>query len=91
MNDLFLDSLDNFLIVYLDDILIYSENKAEHMLHVKYVLKRLESAGLQIDIKKSEFHMKHMKYLGFIISIEGIKVDLKKIEIVKNWRAPSTV
>ena len=91
MNDLFLDSLNNFLTVYLDDILVYSENELEHQAHVKYVLKKLEEADLQADIKKSEFHVKCTKYLDFIVSTEGIEVNPEKVEVVKNWNAPSTI
>ncbi|KAL1957433.1 hypothetical protein VTO42DRAFT_6001 [Malbranchea cinnamomea] len=89
MNDLFLDSLDNFVTVYLDDILIHSQNEIEHQAHVKYVLKKLGEASLQADIKKSEFHVTRTKYLGFIVGTEGIEVDPEKAEVVKNWNAPS--
>jgi hypothetical protein len=57
MNDVLIEYLDNFCIAYLDDILIYSKDELTHTLHVKKVLERLRQAGLQVNIKKSEFHV----------------------------------
>ena len=84
MNDLLFNYLNIFCTVYLDDILIYSDNILDHKLQVKKVLQRLREAGLQVDIKKSEFSIKQTKYLGFIISINSIAVDLDKIKVIKN-------
>jgi hypothetical protein len=83
MNDILFDCLDVFCTAYLDDILIYSEDPLEHEAHVKQVLDRLRKAGLQADIKKSEFRVTRTKYLGFIISTDGIEVDPAKVEVVK--------
>jgi type III secretory pathway component EscU len=80
------DYLDDFYTAYLDNILIYSDNKLEHEYHVRKILERLRNTGLQIDLKKSEFYVIRTKYLGFIISIDGIKVDPEKISVVKNWK-----
>ncbi len=84
MNDVLFDYLDDFCTTYLDDILIFSDNKLEHEHHVRKVLKRLRNAGLQIDLKKCEFHITRTKYLGFIISTNGIEVNPDKISIVKS-------
>jgi hypothetical protein len=84
MNDVLFDYLDDFCTAYLDDILIYSENELEHEAHVKKVLERLRKAGLQVDIKKSEFSVKKTKYLGFIISTDGIQVDPEKIQVIQD-------
>jgi len=91
MNDVLFDFLDNFCTAYLDDILIYSEDPLEHDLHVRRVLDRLREAGLQADIKKSEFKVTRTKYLGFIISTDGVEVDPAKVEVIKNWEEPKTV
>ncbi len=91
VNDLFMDYLDLFLSIYLDDILIYSQNELEHQEQVKKVLDRLRQAGLQVDIKKCEFHVTRTKYLGYVISTEGIEVDQEKIEVIRHWQAPTTV
>jgi hypothetical protein len=91
MNDVLFDYLDDFCIAYLDDILIYSENELEHEEHVRKVLQRLRQAGLQADIKKSEFSVKRTKYLGFIISTDGIETDLEKTSVIDQWEEPRTV
>ena len=91
MNDILFDYLDNFCTAYLDDILVYSKDPLKHYGHVQKVLQRLRDAGLQADIKKSEFGVTRTKFLGFIISTEGIKVDPDKIAVVWNWQAPSAV
>jgi transposase InsO family protein len=91
MNDVLFDYLDDFCTAYLDDILIYSEDPLEHDEHVRKVLERLWAAGLQADIRKSEFHVTRTKYLGFIVSTEGIEVDPDKTAVVRDWVAPSTV
>jgi transposase InsO family protein len=91
MNTVLFDYLDDFCTAYLDDILIYSNNKLEHKEHVKKVLLRLRKAGLQADIKKTEFHVTRTKYLGFIISTKGIEVDPEKISALNSWGYPTTV
>ena len=91
MNDVLFEYLDDFCTAYLDDILIYSENELEHEEHVKKVLEKLRKAGLQADIKKSEFHVTRTKYLGFILSTQGVEVDPTKTEVIRQWKVPSTV
>jgi len=70
--------------VYLDDILIYLDNKLKHQVHIKKVLERLRNAGLQVNIKKYKFGVKRIKYLGFIVSTDRIKVDPKKVNAIRN-------
>jgi hypothetical protein len=82
MNNIFIDCLDKFLIAFVDNLLIYSENKLEYQAHVKFILERLREAGLQAAIHKCEFHVKTTRYLGFIITPEGIKVDPAKIDTI---------
>ena len=91
MNDVLIDYLDNFCIAYLDDILIYSKSASEHVQHVRKVLERLRQAGLQVDIKKSEFHVTQTKYLGYILTNKGLEVDPDKVEALRNWVRPTTV
>ena len=79
MNDVLFDYLDDFYTTYLDDILIYSKNELEHDEHIYKVLERLWKAGLQANIKKSEFSVYETKYLSFIVGTKGIRVDLEKI------------
>lgn len=91
VNDLFIDCLDKFLIAFIDDLLIYSENELEHEIHVKRVLEILRRAGLQVAIHKCEFHVTRTKFLSFILTPEGIEVDQEKIEAIKVWAIPTTV
>ena len=85
MNDVLFDYLNDFCTAYLDDILIYSEDELEHIEHVWKVLKYLQEAWLQVDIKKSEFNIKCTKYLRFIIGTNGIEVDPEKVEVIWTW------
>lgn len=78
MNDIFLDYLDIFCTAYLDDILIYSENKSDHIEHERKFSARLHQAGLQVDVRKCEFNETKTRYLGFIISTKGLMVDPEK-------------
>ena len=84
VNDTFIDYLDVFMTSFIDDILIYSNNELEHEQHVKRVLERLRSAGLQASIEKCEFNVTKTEYLGFVISTDGISVDPKKVSIIKS-------
>lgn len=86
------DYLDEFCSAYLDDILIYSDGSLkDHRQKVKQVLKRLQDAGLQIDIDKCEFETKSTKYLGFIVEAgKGIRVDPEKIQAIQSWEEPKT-
>jgi transposase InsO family protein len=77
--------------VFIDDLLIYSENELDHQNHVRLVLERLRKAGLQASIQKCEFHVTRTKYLGFIVSTQGIETDPEKIMVIQQWKKPSTV
>ena len=82
---LFHEYLDDFCTAYLDDILIYSDNEAEHEIHVKHVLQKLEEAGLQADITKCAFHVTQVPYLGLIITTEGVKMNSVKVSTIVKW------
>jgi hypothetical protein len=69
--------------VYLDDIIIYSNTKEKYKLYIRKIFQKLVSAGLQIDIRKYKFKIQRTKFLGYIIGIDNIKVDLDKIIIIK--------
>ena len=68
----------------MDDILIYSDDPLKHNVQVKKVLQCLKKAGLQVDIKKSEFSVQSTKFLGFIISTEGITMNPDKVSVIKD-------
>ena len=80
--------LDEFVSVYLDDVLIFSDSLEDHIEHVNKVITKLQAAGLPIDIHKSEFHVHETKYLGLIIGTEGIKMDPSKIRAISEWETP---
>lgn len=91
MNHIFRDMLDVTVVVYLDDILVFSRNKEEHVEHVREVLRRLLEAGLYAKHDKCEFHMDEVEFLGFRIGCDGVKMDTKKVESVVEWPEPKTV
>ncbi|OTE89146.1 hypothetical protein B1K96_31670, partial [Escherichia coli] len=83
--------LDTFVIVFIDDILIYSKNEEEHEEHLRIVLETLRQEKLYGKLSKCEFWLKEIPFLGHIVSGEGITVDPKKIEAVKSWPTPKNV
>jgi hypothetical protein len=91
INDVIREMLDDYASAYLDDILIFSDALEEHERHVAAVLQKLETAGLRIDINKSEFHVQETKYLGLIITPEGIKMDPAKVKAIQEWGIPRNV
>ncbi|KAJ8761995.1 hypothetical protein K2173_006597 [Erythroxylum novogranatense] len=91
MNRVFKEFLDQFVIVFIDDILVYSKNVGEHEQHLRIVLQRLRERELYAKFTKCEFWLHEVVFLGHIISETGVHVDPKKIEAVVNWHAPTTV
>ncbi|KAF8749931.1 hypothetical protein RHS01_09606 [Rhizoctonia solani] len=91
MNEIFRDLLDVYVIIYLDDILVFSLNEKDHEGHVREVLKRLQDNNLFCNIEKCHFHVKKIDYLGFIISKFGIEVDQSKVTDAMNWTTPKNV
>ena len=91
MNDVFREFLDDFVICYLDDILIFSKNEEDHEKYVWLVLEKLRNAGLYAKLEKCVFHQSQVEFLGFIISGEGLFMDPKKIQTVFEWKRPTTV
>ncbi|GKF50050.1 putative reverse transcriptase domain-containing protein [Tanacetum coccineum] len=82
--------LDKFVIVFINDILIYSRNEKEHEEHLKTILELLKKEELYAKILKCEFLINTVKFLGHVINSSGIHVDPTKIEAVKNWASPTT-
>ena len=85
MNDIFSNLLDVCVMIYLDDILIYSNNMSEHYWYVKKVLKCLRKAGLYAKVEKCEFHSESVEYLGYILSPSGLTISDEKVKIIQDW------
>lgn len=91
MNDIFSDLLDVNVIVYLDDILIYSDDMSKHTQHVREVLRRLRKNGLYARADKCEFHSETVEYLGYILSPEGLTMSQDKIDTIQKWPEPRKI
>ena len=91
MNKVFRPFLDRFVIVFIDDILVYSKSEAEHAKHLRFVLQTLREHQLYAKFSKCEFWLEQVAFLGHVVSKDGIQVDPKKIEAVADWPRPTTV
>ncbi|KAL0549065.1 hypothetical protein IC582_013545 [Cucumis melo] len=91
INRVFREFLDTFVIVFIDDILIYSKTEAEHEEHLRMVLETLRANKLYAKFSKCEFRLKQVSFLGHVVSKAGVSVDPAKIEAVTSWPQPSTV
>jgi hypothetical protein len=83
--------LDKFVVVFIDDILVYSKNEEGHAEHLRIVLQRLRDHKLYAKFSKCEFWLDSVKFLGHTISIEGISVDPSKVQGVMDWKPPKSV
>jgi hypothetical protein len=91
MNSMFMTELDKFIVVFIDDILIYSRNEKEHAKHLRIVLQHLRDHKLYAKFSKCEFWLKSVKFLGHTISQEGISVDPSKVQEVMDWKPPKSI
>lgn len=91
INDIFRDMLNESIIVYLDDILVYSENLEEHRKHVREVLRRLRLHGLYTKALKYQFHTDLVEYLGYILSLSRLLIFEDKVKVILDWPTPHKV
>ena len=91
MNHIFRPFLDQFVVVFIDDILVYSKDREDHDTHLRVVLEILRKEQLYAKMSKCEFWLKEVSFLGHIVSEEGIRVDLRKIEVTLEWKPSRSV
>jgi hypothetical protein len=91
MNKVFMEYLDKFVVVFIDDILIYSRSEGEYEEHLHLVLQKFREHRLYAKLSKCEFWMKQVAFLGHIISKGGISVDPSKVQDVLSWNEPASV
>jgi hypothetical protein len=91
MNTIFMEYLDQFVVVFIDDILVYSQNEEAHKDHMRLVLQKLHDNQLYAKFSKCDFCLKEVAFLGHIITDGGIKVDPGKINEILNWKQPTDV
>ncbi|MBW0562227.1 hypothetical protein O181_101942, partial [Austropuccinia psidii MF-1] len=91
VNDIFSDFLDIFVVVYLDDIMVFSSSDKEHVKHVASVLQRLRDNNLFSKASKCVFHASSVEYLGYVVSSDGLKMDSSKVQQILNWPQPKNI
>ncbi len=89
MNDTLMNYLNEFVVAYLDDIIVYSNNKKEHIQHVRKILQRLREANIQTDVDKCEFHIIETKFLDMIMRRDDIKMNSEKVRAIVKWEKPT--
>jgi hypothetical protein len=91
MNKVFMEYLDKFVVVFINDILVHSRSEEEHEEHLGLVLQKLQDHSLYANMSKCEFWLKQVAFLSYIISKGGISVDPSKVQDVLGWNAPTSV
>ena len=91
MNHVFRPYVDQFVVVFIDDIFVYSKDREDHDTHLRVVLETLRKEHLYEKLSKFEFWFREVSFLGHVVSKEGIQVDPKKIEVIIEWKPPRNV
>jgi hypothetical protein len=91
MNSVFMPELDKFVVVFIDNILIYSKNEEEHARHLRIVLMRLREHQLYAMFSKCAFWLEEIQFLGHVLSTKGFAVDPSKVKDILEWKPPTTV
>jgi hypothetical protein len=91
MNKVFMEFLDKFVVVFIDDILFYYKSNEEHEKHLRLIMEKLQEHKLYAKFSKCEFWLSEVAFLGHIVSKEGIAVDPSKVTVVTEWEPPKHV
>jgi hypothetical protein len=91
MKKVFMEELDKFVIVFINDIFVYSQSAEEHGQHLRVILEKLRAHQLYAKFTKCEFWLQKVSFLGHILIVEGVAMDPEKVTAVANWRRPTTV
>ena len=91
MNNIMGEYIDSFVLVYLDDILVFSTTEDEHKQHLRLVFQKLREHKLQAKLKKCDFGKPRVKYLGHVVGSGEVHVDQDKVAAIANWEAPTNI
>ena len=91
MNHVLREFLGKFIVIYFDDILIYSKFHDEHLVHLRQVLEALRHESLYANMDKFLFCVDHVVFLGFVVSSQGVQVDQEKVKAIQEWPTPKIV
>ena len=91
INNVLREYLDVFVVIYLDNILVYSKNEQKHKKHIREILTVLRNADLRIKSEKSQFYQTEIEFLSYIITDKEIKINLKKIRVITEWLVSKSV
>jgi len=91
LNNILSEKIDRGVVIYIDNILIYTQTEEEHVELVRWVLKKLSENGLPVNIEKCIFQVPEVEFVGFQIGTEGVQMSQKKVEDILNWPAPRSV